>query len=210
VIRFILGQARRERLGEVPMTAETVDEGIKLWLSRKGLGEKEDLEKIEQLGGTLTRGLLMVLHALPRHDKDEAKATPARRPGNGSESKVRCSEKFDVQRHSALTEFVNGKVKERERKYTNLAANLSQENPGIPSTFNPMSNIEQKASPGLPKYEVVDEVAPLTGIAYSTMKQLLLSLHFLSLASRKQPLSQKLDHYYSIVRLQLITLPGKG
>jgi hypothetical protein len=99
----------------------------------------------------------MVLHALPRRDKDEAKVTPVRRPGNGSEFKVRCREKFDVQRHSALTGFVNDRVKERERKYTNLAANLSQEHPGIPSTFNPMSTIEQKASPGLPKYEVVDE-----------------------------------------------------
>ncbi|CEL04692.1 hypothetical protein ASPCAL05818 [Aspergillus calidoustus] len=157
VMWFILGQARRERLGELPMTVETVDEGIKLWLARKGLGEKEDLEKIEYLGGSLSRGLLMVLHALSRREKDGTKVPQARLPSSGSESKVRCHENFDVRRYSALTEFVNDKVKERERKYTDLIANLPQGHPGIPSTLNPIPTVEREASPGLPKYEVVDE-----------------------------------------------------
>ncbi|KFA79846.1 hypothetical protein S40288_11428 [Stachybotrys chartarum IBT 40288] len=46
------------------MTAQNVDTDILYWLSRKGISQPEDIQDIERLGGTLARGLLMVLHAL--------------------------------------------------------------------------------------------------------------------------------------------------
>lgn len=53
------------------MTIDTLDTGVRLWLARKGIGEDDDIHKIELLGGSLTRGLLMVLHAIPRRNANE-------------------------------------------------------------------------------------------------------------------------------------------
>jgi hypothetical protein len=48
------------------MTLDTLDPGIKLWLNRKGISNKEDILAIKDAAGSLSWGLLMVLHALPR------------------------------------------------------------------------------------------------------------------------------------------------
>ncbi|RYP74278.1 hypothetical protein DL771_003099 [Monosporascus sp. 5C6A] len=64
-----------EDTGAIPkVTVETMDPGIRTWLARKGLQDIDDVKKIEELGGTLSRGLLMVLQALPRYPNKTRKS----------------------------------------------------------------------------------------------------------------------------------------
>ncbi|PYH32792.1 uncharacterized protein BO87DRAFT_377867 [Aspergillus neoniger CBS 115656] len=60
IVGYILRHARKERLGGEALTADTVDEGVQLWLARKNMAKLEDIREIERIGGSLTRGLLMV------------------------------------------------------------------------------------------------------------------------------------------------------
>lgn len=48
------------------MTWETIDPNFRTWLRTKGFGNDEDVAILEKLGGSLLRGLLMLLHVLPR------------------------------------------------------------------------------------------------------------------------------------------------
>ncbi|KAF9894587.1 hypothetical protein FE257_006475 [Aspergillus nanangensis] len=51
------------------MTLTTIDPDIRAWLYTKGFQNDDDIITLERLGGTLTRGLSMLLHALPRCPK---------------------------------------------------------------------------------------------------------------------------------------------
>ncbi len=66
ILASILRQSSREGIGSVaPWTAATLDEDMLAWLARKGLNEADILE-LEAVVGSMTRGILMLLHALPR------------------------------------------------------------------------------------------------------------------------------------------------
>ena len=80
------------------MTVDTLDTGIRIWLARKGFGEDDDIHKIQMLGDSLTRGLLMVLHALPRRNAGEQVKPLPRRPRHSEGlgvKRVRVHEGFD-------------------------------------------------------------------------------------------------------------------
>ncbi|KAJ5179717.1 hypothetical protein N7492_002927 [Penicillium capsulatum] len=62
----ILSWARQEKAGKTPVGIDTMGFPVRLWLLRKGISE-ETLEKVQQLaGGSLARGLLMILGSLER------------------------------------------------------------------------------------------------------------------------------------------------
>ncbi|KAL4879848.1 hypothetical protein BJY04DRAFT_219656 [Aspergillus karnatakaensis] len=126
VIGFILSQARRERLGGEPMTADTIDEDIRVWLLRKGIGDDKDIRTIETLGGTLTKGLLMVLRALPRRPR-EADWKPAPRGTKNTRKEVRCHEHLDSQGLNSMNKFVLTKSDKKEEEYTASLAQLHNE-----------------------------------------------------------------------------------
>jgi hypothetical protein len=39
------------------MTSESLDPGTKLWLARKGISSDDDINRVQEIAGTLTRGL---------------------------------------------------------------------------------------------------------------------------------------------------------
>jgi len=66
IVSTIFKRVHLERNGYKAMTLDTLDPGIKLWLNRKGISNKEDILAIKDAAGSLSWGLLMVLHALQR------------------------------------------------------------------------------------------------------------------------------------------------
>lgn len=89
------------------MTSHNLDAAIILWLSRKGLQGKDDIKTIEKTGGTMTRGLLMLLHALPRRpiDKGEKKMAYIWRS-----QRDHAHQKFDKESLNSMKEFVVDRV----------------------------------------------------------------------------------------------------
>jgi len=65
-IVHILRQAQYEAKTGVRMTTDTLDVNLKAWMYYKGFINDEDIRKVEQAAGCLTRGLLMLLHIFPR------------------------------------------------------------------------------------------------------------------------------------------------
>ncbi|KAL3475238.1 hypothetical protein BJX99DRAFT_271176 [Aspergillus californicus] len=124
VVGYILRRARAERLGSPPMTSKTISEGIRLWLGRKGISKLEDIREIEKHGGTLIRGLLMVLSALPRRNKERRPQRP-RVPADADATKpkkIKAHQPFDPDAIQNIKRLVDKRVEEREEKY---AANLT-------------------------------------------------------------------------------------
>ncbi|PYH29585.1 uncharacterized protein BO87DRAFT_410362 [Aspergillus neoniger CBS 115656] len=103
VIGYILRQARKERLGGEPLTANTVDEA-------------EDIKEIEKIAGSLTRGLLMVLKFLPRRPKSDGNESKERspQPSRRATERVRVHESFDVEQYQKIGDFVHKHLDERE------------------------------------------------------------------------------------------------
>jgi hypothetical protein len=66
VLATILRQAENEKQGASKMTLNELDTGVLIWLARKGFTEHDDIRQLERLAGSLSRGLLMLLHALPK------------------------------------------------------------------------------------------------------------------------------------------------
>ncbi|KAL1859594.1 hypothetical protein VTK73DRAFT_7567 [Phialemonium thermophilum] len=69
-ISAIVRQRALEKKGFPKMTTDTLTPGLKVWLARKGFLEDSDIRKLEELAGSLIRGLLVLLYVLPRRPSD--------------------------------------------------------------------------------------------------------------------------------------------
>lgn len=147
MVGSILSQARKERLGNSEMTADTFEPGIKLCLARKGVTQDADIQKIEELGGTLTRGLLMVLHALPRQNPDN-QIMPllqrSRRSNNPGKKRVRVHEKIDPEKFKAMKEIVHDRVEKREQGFSRHLSSLPSDVPGLAESHQARSTEENQ------------------------------------------------------------------
>lgn len=63
--KLICRQARKEAEGLAKWTLQDLPLGIRIWLSLKGFQEDEVIQELERISGSLTRGLLTLLHVLP-------------------------------------------------------------------------------------------------------------------------------------------------
>ncbi|OJJ55566.1 hypothetical protein ASPSYDRAFT_1159393 [Aspergillus sydowii CBS 593.65] len=131
VVGYILKCAKVESQGGEVLTPENIDAGAKLWLCRKGFTELDDLREIEKLGETFVRGLLMVLHALPRkNNREYQKMPPSLRGADITKpKKARVPEPFDPERFGKVKNLVGDRIKERESKYALRFVGLSPEQP---------------------------------------------------------------------------------
>ncbi|GKZ28547.1 hypothetical protein AbraIFM66950_009438 [Aspergillus brasiliensis] len=95
------------------------------------MGKVEDIKEIEKIGGSLTRGLLMVLKFLPRRPKsDEDKSqTKTLQPSVRATGRVRVYEAFDVERYKKMGDFVQKHLNERETVYDQQLCQLYAESP---------------------------------------------------------------------------------
>lgn len=74
ILSHILRQAQDETRGAPKLTTSTMDSGLRAWLYRKGITQESDIRRIELAAGSLTRGLLMLLHILPRRNEETTSA----------------------------------------------------------------------------------------------------------------------------------------
>lgn len=72
----ILRQREREKQGAPKMTTETLDDGLYLWLCRKGFSDIQDIRRLEEICGSLMQGLVELLHALPRRQDNKPQLQP--------------------------------------------------------------------------------------------------------------------------------------
>ncbi|KAK3180673.1 hypothetical protein K4F52_008023 [Lecanicillium sp. MT-2017a] len=66
MLSMVLSMARDESRGGQKLTADNIDDDLRAVLRRKGIEKDSDIREIEAAAGCLTRGLLMLLHVLPR------------------------------------------------------------------------------------------------------------------------------------------------
>ncbi|KAB8210838.1 hypothetical protein BDV34DRAFT_220017 [Aspergillus parasiticus] len=123
IVGYILCQARKERLGGHIMTTDDLDTGVRLWLTRKGIGEDADIREIETIAGSLVRGLLMLLHALPR--RKDGVPTPKRPPfPDIGRERTRVHENFDAASYKKIKELVHDRVATRDKLYLERLSSL--------------------------------------------------------------------------------------
>lgn len=148
--RSIISRVALERNGYPKLTTDALDEGLRAWLSRKGIDRVEDIRKIETTAGSLSWGLLMVLSALPRPK------TRSVIPGPSAPRK-RKNERFDdeafrsIKKH--ITDLTDRHRRERDEKFRALggvgalasSTSQSQESPSPPtmpsSHFGPKGDL---------------------------------------------------------------------
>lgn len=115
--RAIIARVALERNGFPKLTTDTLDEGLRAWLSRKGIDNLEDIRKIETIAGSLSWGLLMVLSALPRTKKRSIISGP-------SAPRKRQNEPFDVEAFRSvkkhITDLTDRHRRERNAKFLAL------------------------------------------------------------------------------------------
>jgi len=109
-IATICKLAYLERRGYPKMTTKTLDDGIRLWLARKGISEEQDIHALKELAGSLTWGLLMLLSALPRQQK-EAKTS------RGSGKRNRLNVQFNAAVFAEVRQRVSELVASRNEEY---------------------------------------------------------------------------------------------
>jgi hypothetical protein len=61
VISFIFSSRHNGLQYQTPVTVATLDASVRIWLGRKGFGSDEVIRKLEDLAGTFTYGLMMLL-----------------------------------------------------------------------------------------------------------------------------------------------------
>lgn len=130
LIGTILCHARNERLGRAKLMLKTVDTSVLLWLQRKGLA-MQALERVEKLAGSLSRGLLMILHSLPRsktHLSFKRPIDPEARAIRNAK-RVRCYEPFDKDAFREVKKIVLDAITEEEESYTAALQSLPPEKP---------------------------------------------------------------------------------
>lgn len=67
-VATIVRLRRRENDGALSVTLSDLDPGLRLWLNRIGFRDT-DMEKLEEVGGGIVQGIMILLHVLPRQDK---------------------------------------------------------------------------------------------------------------------------------------------
>lgn len=75
-VYHILKSYHEENNGAEKMTAATISPILQAFLFRKGFKTAEDIQRIEDIGGSLSRGLLLLLHTLRRNTKIFGKTRP--------------------------------------------------------------------------------------------------------------------------------------
>ncbi|KAH7240364.1 uncharacterized protein BKA55DRAFT_693904 [Fusarium redolens] len=109
VIQYILCQIKAERLGTAtPMTTQTIPEGVKFWLLHRGFRGLDDISQLEKLSGTLSRGLLVVLHGrakLAREGKIRHNSFWRRLRLKLGKQEVRVHEPFDPEMYPLARAF---------------------------------------------------------------------------------------------------------
>jgi hypothetical protein len=78
----VLRQAQYEAKTGVRMTTDTLDVNLKAWMYHKGFINDDDIRKVEQAAGCLTRGILMLLHVFPRSPHPNFTVLPQTTTGN--------------------------------------------------------------------------------------------------------------------------------
>ena len=164
VIGTIISYARREKQGQTPMTAQTIDPGLRTWLARKGFQREEDICQLEQLGGTLIRGLIAMLHALAQEARQRSTNPPLRsmRKAHGRYSKHEGSapKRFCQQQHSQIVEFV---LKVRIHYESSLVlhqSNLDGRGSRV-GTNNPTQEINKSTDLSTGEIELIRDVSNL-------------------------------------------------
>ncbi|KAK2690697.1 hypothetical protein QWA68_010582 [Fusarium oxysporum] len=109
VIQSILCQIKAERLGTAtPLTTQNIPEGVKFWLFHRGFRDLDDISQLEKLSGTLSRGLLVVLHGrtkLAREGKIRHNSFWRRLRLKLGKQEVRAHERFDPEMYSLARAF---------------------------------------------------------------------------------------------------------
>lgn len=149
LVGTILGYARDERLGREKITTKTVGGPVLLWLNQKDLAIEGD-KRIETLAGSLSRGLLMILHYLPRN---ETRASSKRQTDPGARAmpnakRVRCHEPFDKDVFREVKKIVLDDVTEKEESYKTALQGVSPDKP-LEGDQNPeMDSLHSIMHPG--------------------------------------------------------------
>ena len=99
----IIRQAREERRGGAKLTCENLDINLRAWLHRKGITEDSDIREVEKAAGSLTRGLLMLLHLLPRDPRSTSTASAVLK--NPTRKRLRQSKPFDRSEFEAVAQI---------------------------------------------------------------------------------------------------------
>ncbi|GAB1312041.1 hypothetical protein MFIFM68171_02251 [Madurella fahalii] len=108
------------------MTTDTLDPALKLWLVRKGFESEEDIRNLETIAdGSLSAGLLILLHALPRNPKTTV--APSLPNSKGSKKRKRSDpQPFDDIYEPALA-FISGILNKRDAKYYDMEKALTDQ-----------------------------------------------------------------------------------
>ncbi|KAF5980570.1 hypothetical protein FCOIX_4711 [Fusarium coicis] len=109
VIQYILCQVKAERLGTTkPLTTQNIPEGLKFWLLNRGFRGLDDISQLEKLSGTLSRGLLVVLHGrakLAREGKIQSNSFWRELRLKRGKQEVREHERFDPEMYALARAF---------------------------------------------------------------------------------------------------------
>lgn len=140
ILGLILARLRKGRLGEAPlMTFDTIDPVLRFWLAREGFTDDEDVRKLEELAGSLTRGLLAMLHALAKLSRSRLGHKPHkhfRERRNEGGPRVRAHEPSDPQTHQEIGQFVTQVLAPRELQIREHLLNQSKPKDSSPSKEN--------------------------------------------------------------------------
>ncbi|CAG7554502.1 unnamed protein product [Fusarium equiseti] len=119
VVAYVLSRLKAERLGrERPMTTETIDPGVKFWLLNRGFTGDDDISHLEKLCGTLSRGILVVLHGrakLAREGKIPPNSRWRKFRRNLGKQEVRVHEPFDPETYSLARAFYSKLAKASDK-----------------------------------------------------------------------------------------------
>jgi hypothetical protein len=75
--QLIILRYHQEKIGTLePMTLATLDSRIKDWLAVKGILSDEQIAKWEELAGSLSKGLFLLLCTVPRRSRQEERGIP--------------------------------------------------------------------------------------------------------------------------------------
>ena len=129
----IIRQASEEKKSEdvTKLTFSNLDTGLKAWLYRKDFVNDEDIKMIEDSAGSLTRGLLMLLHVLPRKVHDDTR--PARAGSQKTDANAilesnrarlrKLHQPFEEEKFQLVRDIYNRVHAEKERRVEVLLHN---------------------------------------------------------------------------------------
>ena len=126
VLGRILRLARKERdESTVRMVTDTLDPLLKILLVRKDFESEEDTRKLETIAGSLSAGLLILLHALPRGSRNPKIAVPSLPNSKGSMKRTRSDRQFFGDVYELTFVFVTSMLNKHEAKYHGMEKALT-------------------------------------------------------------------------------------